>query len=48
MILVKTFVMAKTTISTVYNINYHIVWYPKYRKRILRSKDSIYCKIKTL
>ncbi|GFN39727.1 MAG: hypothetical protein YK1309IOTA_750002 [Marine Group I thaumarchaeote] len=27
--------MAKTASSAVYNINYHIVWCPKYRKKIL-------------
>ena len=32
---VKLFVMTKTASSAVYNINYHIVWYPKYRKKIL-------------
>jgi len=32
---VKLFVIAKTASSAVYNINYHIVWCPKYRKKIL-------------
>ena len=32
---VKLFVMAKTASSAVYNINHHIVWCPKYRKKIL-------------
>lgn len=32
---VKLFVMAKTASSTVYNINHHIVWCLKYRKKIL-------------
>lgn len=27
--------MAKTASSVVYNINYHIVWCPKYRKKVL-------------
>lgn len=27
--------MTKTASSAVYNINYHIVWCPKYRKKIL-------------
>jgi len=35
---VKLFVMAKTASSAVYNINYHLVWCPKYRKKILVGK----------
>ena len=31
----KTAVMANTASSAVYNINYHLVWCPKYRKKIL-------------
>ena len=32
--------MGKTT-SAVYNINYHIVWIPKYRKQVLKDKKII-------
>jgi len=35
--MVKYIIMGKTS-SAVYNINYHIVWCPKYRKPILTGK----------
>ncbi len=36
--------MDKKTSSSVYNINYHFVWCPKYRKRNLRGEIEIYLK----